>query len=408
MSETLAAWLARIGVEHPKGMLDGLERVAEVAARAGVNPPAPRNCIVAGTNGKGSTCLFLEQLLLASGLSVGATLSPHLHRFNERVRLDGREAEDAAIATAFAAIERARGNTPLNYFEYAVLAAMQAFRSRGVDAAVLEVGLGGRLDATNIVDADVAVIVSIGLDHQAYLGDTCEAIGAEKAGVMRVGRPVVLGAGEMPRSVRARAERLQAPTFQYGRHFSQQSVADGWSVALADGRVVRTDVAPQVPGTNAATALQAFALMEPQFDDGAVTAACRNAFAPGRVEALCRRGRRWLLDVGHNAHAAAFLAARLQAPVQCAIVGMLEDKDHAAIVAALAPRVRRWIATDNRMPRGLPAAELAERMAAVAPLTVPRLDDAIAAALATTRDNDVILAVGSFDLVARVRTQLLC
>ena len=408
MSETLAAWLARIGVEHPRGMLDGLERVADVAARASVNPPAPRNCIVAGTNGKGSTCLFLEQLLLASGHSVGTTLSPHLHRFNERIRLDGREADDAAIAAAFAAIERARGNTPLNYFEYAVLAAMQAFRWRGVDAAVLEVGLGGRLDATNVVDADVAVIVSIGLDHQAYLGDTCEAIGAEKAGVMRERRPVVLGAPEMPRSVRARAERLLAPAIQYGQDFSQRTVAGGWRAELADGRVVRTDLAPRIPAVNAATALQAFALIQPQFDDGVVATACRNAFAPGRAEALRRRGRRWLLDVGHNAHAAAFLAARLEAPVQCAIVGMLEDKDHAAVAAALAPRVRNWIATDNRMRRGLPAAELAARMAEVAPRAIPCLGDAMAAALATTQDNDVILAVGSFDLVARVRAQLLC
>lgn len=408
MSETLAAWLARIGVEHPRGVLDGLERVADVAARAAVNPPAPRNCIVAGTNGKGSTCLFLEQLLLASGHSVGTTLSPHLHRFNERVRLDGREAEDAAIAAAFAAIERARGNTPLNYFEYAVLAAMQAFRWRGVDAAVLEVGLGGRLDATNVVDADVAVIVSIGLDHQAYLGDTCEAIGAEKAGVMRAGRPVVLGAPEMPGSVRAQAQRLQAPAIQYGQDFSQRTVADGWRAELADGRVVRTNLAPRVPAVNAATALQAFALIQPQFDDAVVAAACRNAFAPGRAEALRGRGRRWLLDVGHNAHAAAFLAAGLEAPVQCAIVGMLEDKDHAAVAAALAPRVRNWIATDNRMRRGLPAGELAARMAGVAPRAMPCLDDAMAAAVATTRDNDVILAVGSFDLVARVRAQLLC
>ena len=311
MTATLADWLKRLGVEHPKGVLDGLDRVAEVAARANVNPPAPRNFIVAGTNGKGTTCLFLERLLLAAGHTTGTTLSPHLTRFNERIRVNGSEADDATIVAAFEAVERARNATRLNYFEYAVLAALATFRAAPMDAAVLEVGLGGRLDATNVVDAEVAVIVSIGLDHQRYLGDTREAIGAEKAGVMRPGRPVVFGAPNPPASVRRRAAELDAPFFQYGRDFRQSTQDGAWRVELADGRVVSTPTPPRLPAANAATALQAFALLEPDFDDTVVEAACRLAFAPGRLETVHAHERRWLLDVGHNADAAAFLACHL-------------------------------------------------------------------------------------------------
>ena len=408
MTAALADWLRRLGVEHPKGVLDGLGRVAEVAARAGVNPPSPLNVIVAGTNGKGTTCLFLERLLLASGHSTGATLSPHLDRFNERIRVDGQDAADAAIVAGLEAVERARGATRLNYFEHAVLAAFAAFCAAQVDAAVLEVGLGGRLDATNIVAADVAVIVSIGLDHQAYLGDTREVIGAEKAGVMRAGRPVVFGAVDAPRSVRRRAAELEAPFLQYGRDFRQARHGGAWRVELADGRVVSTETPPRIPANNAATALQALALLVPDFDDAAVETACRLAFAPGRMEMLAAHERRWLLDVGHNPDAAAFLACHMQERAACAIVGMLQDKDCAAVARALAPRVEQWIATDNRMVRGLPADALAQRMAAVAPRPVAELDDAIAAAIATTRSNDVILVCGSFDVVARARARLLC
>ena len=406
MTAALADWLRRLGVEHPKGVWNGLGPVAEVAARAGLNPPAPRNVIVAGTNGKGSTCLFLERLLLAAGMSAGATLSPHLARFNERIRVNGVEAGDAAIVAALEAVEAARGATALSYFEHTVLAAFAAFRAARVDAAVLEVGLGGRLDATNIVSADVAVIVSIGLDHQRYLGSTTEAIGAEKAGVLRAGRPVVFGGLEAPRSVRRRAEQLEAPFIQYGEHFRETREAGRWRVELADGRVVAAPAPPRIPASNAATAVQAFALLAPGFADAAVATACREAFAPGRLETLRHGGRHWLLDVGHNPDAAAFLARHMEAPAACAIVAMLADKDCEAVAAALAPRVGRWIATDNTMPRGLAAAALAERIAAVSPRPVADVDAAIALAVATTRRNDVILVCGSFDVVARVRARL--
>ena len=405
----LAEWLERIGTEHPRDVLQGLERVARVARRAGVTRPAPRNVIVAGTNGKGSTCVFLEHLLLAAGDSVGTTLSPHLARFNERVRVDGREATDAALVAAFEAIERARGHTALSYFEFAILAALHVFRSRRTDTAVLEVGLGGRLDATNVVDADVAVIVSVGLDHQEYLGDTREAIAAEKAGVLRAGRPVVYGEPDVPEAVRSRARALGAPLFAYGRDYDDTVDARGWTVRLAGGRTVQVDTRPRVPSCNAATALQAWALMNPEFDAAAVAAACRGAVVPGRLETVRAEGRRWVLDTAHNPHAARFLAGHLPARVACAVLGMLEDKDAPGVVGPLLARVGQWIVTDNRLPRGLPADDLRRRLeSVVTPRVIPDPDAALEAARSITGPNDVILLCGSFDLVARARARLNC
>lgn len=405
----LAEWLERIGTEHPRDVLAGLERVARVAHCAGVAPPAPRNVIVAGTNGKGSTCVFLEQLLLAAGDSVGTTLSPHLARFNERVRVDGREATDAALVEAFEAVERARGDTPLSYFEFAILAALRLFRTRRVDTAVLEVGLGGRLDATNVVDADVAVIVSVGLDHQEYLGDTREAIAAEKAGVLRADRPVVYGEPDVPEAVQAHARALGAPLFAYGRDYHDAVDARGWTVRLADGRTVHTETPPRVPACNAATAVQAWALLDPGFDPDAVEGACLRASVPGRLEHVRAEGRRWVLDTAHNPQAARFLAAHLPSRIGCAVLGMLGDKDAPGVVGPLLPRVAHWIVTDNRVPRGLCAADLRGRLEGmVTPRVISDPDAALTAARSTTGANDAILVCGSFDLVARARARLNC
>lgn len=405
----LGEWLERIGTEHPRDVLAGLERVARVARRAGVTPPAPRNVIVAGTNGKGSTCVFLEQLALAAGDSVGTTLSPHLARFNERVRVNGREATDAALVDAFEAVERGRGDTPLSYFEFAILVALRVFRTRRVDTAVLEVGLGGRLDATNVVDADVAVVVSVGLDHQEYLGDTREAIAAEKAGVLRAGRPVVYGEPDVPEAVQSRARALGAPLFAYGRDYHDTVDGRGWTVRLAGGRTVHTESGPRVPSCNAATALQAWALLDPEFDSAGVAAACRGAALPGRLECVRAEGRRWVLDTAHNPHAARFLATHLPSRIACAVLGMLADKDAPGVVGPLLPRVARWIVTDNRLPRGLPSADLRRRLeGVVTPRVIPDPDAALTAARSTTGANDVILVCGSFDLVARARARLNC
>ena len=402
---SLAAWLERIGAEHPKTVARGLGPVAEVASRADVNPPAAVNFVVAGTNGKGSASVFLEQLLLASGRSVGTTLSPHLARFNERIRVDGEEIEDDEIADAFERVEKARRDVALTYFEYAILAAFRVFRDRNVDAAVLEVGLGGRLDAVNIVDSDVAVITSIGLDHQDYLGPDREAIGAEKAGVMRPGRPVVFGSRDVPDSVCERAAALEAPLIRSGVDY--RVVEDcGWRIELFDGRRIHVGDRPKVASDNAAAALQAFAMIEPDFDQAVVGQACRGATIAGRHERVEGLGRRWILDVAHNPDAARFLRENLDTRVDCAILGMLEDKDHAGVVAALADCVGRWVLTDNTASRGLSAGDLGERLR-IRHVQQPQIGDAIGCALSTTEANDVILVLGSFDTVARARQELI-
>ncbi|MCY3820452.1 MAG: Mur ligase family protein [Gammaproteobacteria bacterium] len=402
----LAGWLERIGVEHPKTVVRGVGHVAEVAARAGLNPPAPVNFVVAGTNGKGSTAIFLERLLLASGRTVGTTLSPHLARFNERIRVDAAEVEDEEIVTAFETVEAARQDVALTYFEYAILAAFSVFRQRKVDASVLEVGLGGRLDAVNVVDADVAIITSIGLEHQDYLGPDVEAIGAEKAGVMRRGRPVVFGAREMPNSVRARAAELHAPLVANGVDYQHAVDGCGWDVKLFDGRRVRVGERPRVAADNAAAALQALAMIEPDFEPATLAEACRLATIPGRLERLDAHARRWVLDVAHNPHAARFLRENLEGRIAVAILGMLEDKDHAGVAMALAGRVDRWVVTDNAAPRGLSAEELGRRLP-VRHARHPRTRDAIAYAVSTTEVNDGILVLGSFDTVARARQELI-
>ena len=406
MKANLAGWLDRIGVEHPKTVARGLAPVAEVAARADVNPPAPVNFVVAGTNGKGSTAVFLEQLLRASGRTVGTTLSPHLVRFNERIRVDGEEIGDDEIVAAFERVESARRGVSLTYFEYAILAAFRVFRDRDVDVAVLEVGLGGRLDAVNIVDADVAVITSIGLDHQDYLGSGLEAIGAEKAGVMRPGRPVIFGARDVPDTVCQRAAELKAPLIRNGLDYRFVDDARGWSVELRNGRRLQVRERPKVAADNAAAALQAFAMIEPDFDSEAVAEACRQALIPGRDERIFRFDRRWILDVAHNPDAARFLRERLDARVACAILGMLEDKDHAGVVAALSDCVDHWVLTDNAASRGLSADELGERLR-IRYERQPRIRDAVGCALSTTEANDVILVLGSFDTVAGARQELI-
>ena len=406
---TLAAWLDRIGIEHPRGIERGLERVRTVADRLGVVPPAPRAIVVAGTNGKGSTTAFAEHLLLAAGHSVGTTTSPHLHRFNERIRVNGREVADAAIVDALESVESCRGGIDLSYFEYATLAALLVMSRSALDYAVLEVGLGGRLDAVNIVDGDVAVITSIGLDHQEYLGKTRESIGREKAGVMRPRVPVVCGDPNPPGSLARRARELGAPLLVATRDFGQR---DGqlW-LSSSDGHRRTFELAlSSVDPVNAATAAMAVSQAGCALAQGTVERAARTVRNPGRLEIIEHRGRTWILDVAHNPHAAAFLGDRLRSVFADrtirALVGCLEDKDVAGIVAALRPRVAEFAYADTSPPRGRAGSAL--RAAACDPLAFAgTLDGALAHLLARSEsDGDVIMALGSFDLVERVRTRL--
>ncbi len=410
---TLDDWQRYAESVHPVGIDMGLERIGVVADRLGFDGPdrrpAPRSVIVAGTNGKGSTCMALEALLTASGLRVGTTLSPHLHRFNERVRIDAAEADDPTLCEAFAAVDAARGEIPLTYFEFSALVALTCFRAAAVDVAVLEVGLGGRLDAFNLVSADVAVITSIGLDHQAYLGDDLDGIGREKAGVLRQGRPAVLGR-EVTASVTQAAAALGCPLRRLGEDFDVVERQADWDLlgTLSVTGIRRGDLPPH----NCALAVEAAAfLAEPT---SAAVRGLADVRLPGRFETWRLAGGlgpMLVLDVAHNPAGATFLreqlALRLPEQHFVAVSGMLEDKDSAGVAAAIGDIVRRWVCVSTLGSRGLSGDALAARIdRADAVDATADAAEGLQRALSLCAPGDGILAFGSFNLVERMRDLL--
>ena len=404
--DTLADWLAWQQVTHPVAIDPGLDRVGEVWRRLAL--ARPRTVLsVGGTNGKGSVSATLDAMLRAAGYDVGLFTSPHLVRYNERIRIGGRDVSDAAIATAFARIDEARGDVSLTFFEWNTLAALVLFARERVDVAVLEVGMGGRLDAVNLADADVAAVVSIGLDHREWLGDTVEAIGAEKAGIFRPGRPAIFGAREMPHSIALAAEASGARLRRFGRDFDYVERADGWDYVGVGSRRRELSL-PVLEGSaqlaNAATALAMLEGAEPAIfvPDEAVRAGLRNVRLPGRFQVIAGAPE-WILDVAHNPDAARVLATSVAArPARgrtIAVCGILGDKDIEAIVAPLSGRVATWIAVALPGPRALAAAELGRRIAAVTGGAVTSADsvsEGVRLALLAATPADRILAFGSF------------
>jgi dihydrofolate synthase / folylpolyglutamate synthase len=370
---TLGEWLALHESVHPKAIDMDLTRVTAVAQSLGLTQPAFRVITVAGTNGKGSTVAHADALLRALGAATGMFTSPHFVRYNERIRLDGTEVGDAELITAFERIEAARGATTLTFFEFNTLAALSIFAERRVDVGVLEVGLGGRLDATNLLAADVPVLTSVGLDHRDFLGDTLDLIGAEKAGIFRAQRPAVLGTADMPPSVFARIAALPARALIAGRDFSWQVHADGWSYRGL-GVVLDELPAPRLAGSiqyrNAATALAAVeALGLPAaLTASRVSAALADVRLAGRMQVVSGPVE-WILDIAHNEPAARVLAGHLrERPLPApggrtfAVVGVLADKDAAGIAAAVGGLIDAWIVCALPGPRGGSAAELTARL----------------------------------------------
>jgi dihydrofolate synthase / folylpolyglutamate synthase len=405
---SLADWLALQESVHARSIDLGLERVASVARTLGILTPAYRVITVAGTNGKGSTVAFTDAVLRAAGLRVGNFTSPHLVRYNERVRVAGQLASDAELVQAFERIERARGDTTLTFFEYNTLAALLVFTAREVEVAVLEVGLGGRLDATNVIDADVAVLCSVGFDHRDWLGDTLESIGAEKAGILRAGRKAVLGSDAMPGSVFAAIERLGAHAVVAGHDF-RWSATDG-EFAYHGLRATWTHLArPALPGDfqlrNAATALAACECLDAApLDAEKVSAALRSVTLPGRFQ-IVPGAIEWILDVAHNEPAARVLAGELRArPCRgrtWAVCGILTDKDAPAIARALQVTIDEWILCGLPGARGSSAAELAARLDGIIPAPRAAADVARGCELARglARPADRVLVFGSFATV---------
>ncbi|HTQ35756.1 MAG TPA: bifunctional tetrahydrofolate synthase/dihydrofolate synthase [Steroidobacteraceae bacterium] len=408
-TRSLADWLRLQETVHGTGIDLGLTRVRAVAERMRLLPFGPRAIIVAGTNGKGSTVACLEGLLRALGVKAGAFTSPHLLRYNERIRVDGAEAADHELIAAFEAIDAARGAITLTFFEYNALAALQVFRARGVEVAVLEVGLGGRLDAVNIVDAEAAIVCSIGLDHADWLGTDIEAIGREKAGVFRPGALAVLADPAMTPSVAQEARRIGARPLQAGRDYRWQAGEGRWSFAM-DGLEFPALPWPALPGlaqlANAAAGIATLHAMGLIGAGDAATAARSLArlALPGRFQ-IVPGAVEWILDVAHNEPAARVLAQNLAArPVSgrtLCVAGILGDKDIAAVARELAASVDRWFLCGIEAPRGLTAVALAARSPVFAGAALATdIAGGMRLAAQAARPGDRIVVCGSFLAVA--------
>lgn len=422
-THTLAQWLTRLEQGQAGGVIDmGLARVTAVKERMGLNPACPV-ISVAGTNGKGSVCAFLTAIYREAGFRVGTLTSPHLVRFNERIALDGVPLADEAIVVAFERIEAARGDTVLTYFEFNTLAAVDIFMREKVDVMVLEVGLGGRLDAVNAFDADVAAVVSVDVDHQAFLGDTVEAVAYEKAGIFRQGKPAICGQHPPPESLCDHAEKIGAPLLLRGRDFAARSLDDKqWSFVFhpqaADypERARHALPTPALRGTyqidNAAVALTAIECLNQQLpvDIGAIKRGLLLAENHGRFQVLPGRPLR-VWDVGHNPHAARALKAGLQrlpfAQKRIAVFSMLADKDMVAVLQILRDEFDEWLIAPLALPRGRSLENmLAEFAAAGVPSTqiypFASVHEAWENALSRAQENDRIVLFGSFHTVAEV------
>ncbi|MCO5787461.1 bifunctional tetrahydrofolate synthase/dihydrofolate synthase [Pseudomonas sp. G11-1] len=408
----LADWLARLERLHPAEIDMGLDRVAEVATRLQVLDPAPLVFTVTGTNGKGSTCAALDSLLRHAGRRSGCYSSPHLIAYNERVSIDGQPVSDADLCAAFAAIDQARGDISLTYFEFGTLAALWLFKRAGLDAVVLEVGLGGRLDAVNVIDAHVAVVTSIGLDHSDYLGDSRDSVGYEKAGILRHGRPLVCSETDLPPRFLEQVRLLDVSTLQRGRDYGWTDGSDGhWRLFGLDAAQTRRDisVAPvRLPRDNLSSAVQAFWAAGLDMPDEQIAAALVAAFVPGRLD---RRSLQWggrarelLLDVGHNPQAAGFLAAHLAAAParQHAVFGLLADKDLDGILQPLRGQFGSWAVAPLPTPRSRDAQSLAAQLDEAGERTgiFTTIGEAIAWQLDHSAADEKIVVFGSFFCVA--------
>tara|TARA_R110002110_G_scaffold406421_1_gene626225 strand:- start:17801 stop:19132 length:1332 start_codon:yes stop_codon:yes gene_type:complete len=427
--KTLAQWLEHLEQLHPTVMELGLERVDQVANTLGLLPLPMPVVTVAGTNGKGSCVAMLESLLLQCGKSTGSFTSPHLERFNERIRVSGQEASDEDITQALTQIDAARGAISLTYFEFATLAALLVFRQHSPDVVILEVGLGGRLDSTNIVDPDVAVITSIDLDHQQYLGDTRDAIGVEKAGILRRAVPAVIADPRPPAALLQRAQEVGAdPLLLVGDPWRTEETDAGWKLELWQGGAVtrvigQLPVGPLLPA-NVGAAAQAALLLDVRFTDEQFLAALQAAQPAGRCTEISHAGCQYVLDVAHNPAAVAKLLQFLQRrPVsgrQYALFSAMGDKDIAAMLSACAGVFDAWFLADQpTQQRVAPAADIAASLRAVQlegehtdqptqmAISMSRnLRQALARAQSVMSAGDRLVVFGSFTTVGSVSALL--
>lgn len=421
----LAGWLELLEARYGASICLGLERVSGVLAALGVDSDAVV-ITVGGTNGKGSTCAMLEAILRAEGYRVGCYTSPHLLRYNERVRIDGIEVSDEILSAAFADVETVRGNMPLTYFEHGTLAAWKVFCAQRLDAVILEVGLGGRLDAVNAIDADCAIVSSVAMDHMNYLGDTREAIGFEKAGIFRADRPAICGDRNPPQSLVGHAQAIGAELWISGRDFGFDGDRQQWRYwrketplsDTLDTLINRGGLAcPALRGANqlfnAASAMAALDALRMRLPVSmqAIRQGLMQVELPGRFQVLPGQPQ-VVLDVAHNPQAAGVLADNLGemgfAPETWAVFGMLADKDVEGVVRRMNARVDHWLPCTLSGPRGLEAGALIGRLRAAGVEEAKIAEgfatpaDAFAQARECAALDDRIVAFGSFLTVADV------
>lgn len=405
---TLATWLSYLETLHPSAIALGLERVEAVRRRLQLSTPFVV-INVGGTNGKGSTCAMLESILDAAGYRVGCYTSPHLLRYNERVRVGRDEAGDDELCAAFSRIEAARGDTPLTYFEMGTLAAVEIFARAKVDVAILEIGLGGRLDAVNIFDPDCAILSSVDIDHTEYLGKTRDRIGFEKAHIFRPGKPAVCAISDPPQSVLTHAGEIGAELLLSGRDFDVASHASHWDFSFRERRRHGLPF-PALRGAyqvrNAAAALVALETLAARLpvSQQHVRNGLSQVRLPGRFQTLPGRPVT-ILDVAHNREAAATLAANLSAlpPARThAVFAMLKDKEISAVIKAVAHQIDAWYVADLPGPRGASAAELQALLPAGSAATHASVQQAWRHAYDKAAENDRIVVFGSFLTVAGV------
>jgi len=417
----LADWLSLLESRHFKVIDLGLDRVAEVKERLNIEFKCPV-IIVAGTNGKGSTCAMMESILLRAGYKVGLYIKPHFLDFNERARVNGESASDEALIASFEAVEAKRGDVSLTYFEFTTLAIVHLLAQSDLDVIILEVGLGGRLDAVNVFDGDVSIVTSVDIDHTDYLGDTREAIGFEKAGIFRAGKPAVCGDPVPPQSLIDHAEKIGADLWLFGRDFNYAGDKQQWNYG---GRSLRRNslAYPALRGANqllnASAVLAALEALRDRLPVSAqdVRSGLLMVDLPGRFQVLPGRPA-VILDVAHNPHAAATLAQNLGNmgfhPMTYAVFGSMLDKDIDGVISHLKGTVDHWCVTDLPLPRAASNQQIQEKLLAAGVVPNDKAGeersinlfatpaDAYANAMSRAGENDRIVVFGSFLTVAGV------
>ena len=415
--ETLQQWLAWQEQLHPCEIDLGLERVAKVYHQLCTSKPSQRIITVGGTNGKGSSVAMLDAILRAAGYRVGSYTSPHLLKYNERIKIDGEPVDDPTLCQAFERIDQARGETSLSYFEFGTLAALDIFNQASLDVVILEVGLGGRLDAVNIVDADVALITNIGLDHQAWLGDDLESIGFEKAGIMRAGRPVVFASANPPDSLVAHANNIGAVQYTFEQAYQYETNNSGWRWQSANRRREALPM-PSLRGDfqlkNAAGVLMVLESLRAQLPvtQTDIRRGLLGAKVVGRFQIISTPVRQ-ILDVGHNPHAVEQLKINLQA-IECrgrtrAVFAMMGDKAISEVIHIIQPLIHDWYIGDLQLPRAATTAQLVpllEEQGADSLHQFATVEEAYQQALSDAGPADQIVVFGSFFVIAAVMHEM--